>query len=217
MDNFITILDRFECTIEEKKSEFIANITPVKSEEEAQGFIEEIKKIEKGARHNVYAYIIGKNEEIQRYSDDKEPKGTAGLPVLDQLKKANLKNVCIVVTRYFGGTLLGASLLTRTYASAANEVIKKAEKVTIVTAKEFSVEIPYDFYTKQTLFLNEGNFEIYDTSFNDKVLLKLRSKEDETILIDEFTNRTSNKAVISKFKTGLFFEKDDGSLIEYKE
>lgn len=125
---YITINEEKETSIIEKKSEFISHIKRVNSEEEAKTYIEEIRSKYRDARHNCYAYIIGEKEEIQRYSDDKEPQGTAGLPILDVLKKNDLKDVCLIVTRYFGGILLGASGLTRAYAKSASEVVSISKK-----------------------------------------------------------------------------------------
>lgn len=215
MDEFKTIIDKFESTVEEKKSVFIGALTPVKTEEEALAFIDEVRKKQKGARHNVYAYVIGPNEEILRYSDDKEPKGTAGIPVLDVLKKSGLKNVCLVVTRYFGGVLLGASNLTRVYALCASDTVNAAEKVTIIRAAEFSVELSYDIYSKLTVFLQEADINIYDTEFTDRVVLSIRSCKSEELLRNEFRDRTGNKAIISEFNYSLYFRKDNGELIPY--
>lgn len=102
-----TVAREAEITLIEKKSKFIARIKPVQTREEAEGFIEEVRKEHWSATHNVPAYIIGINQEIQKYSDDNEPSGTAGLPVLEVLKAHDLVNTAVVVTRYFGGTLLG--------------------------------------------------------------------------------------------------------------
>lgn len=109
----ITITQPISAELIEKKSRFIAQAAPVDSEKQAQSFLEEIRNKHRGARHNVYAWIIGSNNEVMRSSDDGEPAGTGGKPVLETIKKSSLQNIVLVVTRYFGGILLGAGGLTR--------------------------------------------------------------------------------------------------------
>lgn len=124
-----------------KKSEFIAHAKHISNSEEALKFIDEIKSTHKTARHNVYAYFI--SETAERFSDDGEPKGTAGNPVLEAIKRSDLDNVCVVVTRYFGGILLGASGLLRAYSKAASEVLSKSRKAQYKLCREFTVEVDY--------------------------------------------------------------------------
>ena len=119
LKKYKTILTQAEAEIVEKKSRFIATVRPVKTEEEAKAFIEEMKKKYWNATHNVFAYQIGERNELQRFSDDGEPQGTAGMPVLSVLKGEDIKDTAIVVTRYFGGTLLGTGGLVRAYGHSA--------------------------------------------------------------------------------------------------
>ena len=126
LKKYKTILAQAEAEIVEKKSRFIATVRPVKTEEEARSFIDELKKKYWDATHNVFAYQIGERNEIQRFSDDGEPQGTAGMPVLNVLKGEDVKDAAIVVTRYFGGTLLGTGGLVRAYGKAAKEVLLSA-------------------------------------------------------------------------------------------
>ena len=121
LKKYKTILAQAEAEIVEKKSRFIATVRPVKTEEEAKAFIEEMKKKYWNATHNVFAYQIGERNELQRFSDDGEPQGTAGMPVLSVLKGEDVKDTAIVVTRYFGGTLLGTGGLVRAYGHSAKE------------------------------------------------------------------------------------------------
>ena len=121
LKKYKTILTQAEAEIVEKKSRFIATVRPVKTEEEAKAFIEEMKKKYWNATHNVFAYQIGERNELQRFSDDGEPQGTAGMPVLSVLKGEDIKDTAIVVTRYFGGTLLGTGGLVRAYGHSAKE------------------------------------------------------------------------------------------------
>ena len=138
-----TVAREAEITLIEKKSKFIARIKPVQTREEAEGFIEEVRKEHWSATQNVPAYIIGINQEIQKYSDDNEPSGTAGLPVLEVLKAHDLVNTAVVVTRYFGGTLLGRGGLVRAYGGAAREAVKEAGIVRMVPATKVGITVDY--------------------------------------------------------------------------
>ena len=126
-----------------EKSRFIGYVKPIASEEEAIEFIEEIKKKHKDATHNVPAYVFGKNNEIQRYSDDGEPSGTAGIPVLEIIKKEDLRNVAIVVTRYFGGIKLGVGGLVRAYTRGAKIALNAGKIVVKKPYKELLIKIDY--------------------------------------------------------------------------
>ena len=130
-----------EAEISEKKSRFIAHIAPAQTEEEAQAFIEKIKKQYWDARHNCWAYIIGQNKNIQRYSDDGEPQGTAGIPILEVIKKNDLTDCAVVVTRYFGGILLGAAGLTRAYTKGAVIAINAAGTVEKVLGLRIAIDV----------------------------------------------------------------------------
>ncbi|HHU61876.1 MAG TPA: YigZ family protein [Natronincola sp.] len=138
-----TVAKETEITLIEKKSKFIARIKPVKTVEMAEEFIDKIRKEHWNATHNVPAYIIGMNQEIQKYSDDNEPSGTAGLPMLEILKGNELVNVVVVVTRYFGGTLLGRGGLIRAYGGATREAVKSAGIVKMVPARRTAITVDY--------------------------------------------------------------------------
>lgn len=138
--SYITVKDFGEDRFEEKKSEFIGYAKRVENEEEAKAFINEIKNMHKQARHNCSAYIIGKDMNIQRYSDDGEPQGTAGIPILEVMKKSRVTDCAVVVTRYFGGILLGAGGLTRAYTKGASIAIKSAGVVEKVEGLKLSFE-----------------------------------------------------------------------------
>ena len=142
-NSYKTINQQAQAEIVEKKSRFIANVLPVSSEEEAINFINKIKKQYYDARHNCFAYIIGGNIPIIRFSDDGEPSGTAGKPILDVLLGENLENVVIVVTRYFGGTLLGTGGLVRAYGKSAKEGILLGKIVEMDTYTKFFISVDY--------------------------------------------------------------------------
>lgn len=138
-----TVAREAEITLIEKKSKFIARIKPVQTQEEAEAFLEEVRKEHWNATHNVPAYILGMNQEVQKYSDDNEPSGTAGLPMLEVLKNHEVVNCAVVVTRYFGGTLLGRGGLIRAYGGAVREVLQAAGIVRMVPAQKTAITIDY--------------------------------------------------------------------------
>lgn len=148
----VTLLKSGTATLIEKKSEFIGYACPVMSEDEAIEFVKSIKKKHADARHNVYAYMIGQN--IARYSDDGEPQGTAGIPVLDVIRKSGFTDAVIVVTRYFGGVLLGAGGLVRAYSAAAKMAVDNAEIVTYNSYTVFDLKVNYTDYGKLTVLLS---------------------------------------------------------------
>ena len=127
-----------------KKSRFIANIFHVESEDEALSILERMRKQYWDARHNCYGYIIGKNKELVRFSDDGEPGGTAGKPILEVIKGRDLTDILVVVTRYFGGVLLGTGGLVRAYTDATIEGLSNADLVTVTYMQKLSVEVDYN-------------------------------------------------------------------------
>uniref|UniRef100_UPI0040282D40 IMPACT family protein n=1 Tax=Eubacterium sp. TaxID=142586 RepID=UPI0040282D40 len=131
----------------EKKSKFIGYAKPVKTQEDALEFISKIKSKHWDATHNVYAYVLRENN-IQRYSDDGEPSGTAGVPVLDVMLKESLVDVCVVATRYFGGTLLGAGGLVRAYSHTSKIALEVAGIITMAQCSVMSAEVDYSFYDR---------------------------------------------------------------------
>lgn len=154
----------------EKKSRFIGYCSPVKTEEEALDFINAIKGKHREATHNVYAYIIRENN-IMRYSDDGEPSGTAGMPVLEVLRKEGLTDVAVVVTRYFGGVLLGAGGLVRAYGKSARIGVDAAVRVEKLMCRVYSVKTDYSMYGKLQYVVAEGGYILKDTLFTDSVEL----------------------------------------------
>lgn len=155
----------------EKKSRFIGQLFPAENEDEAKAMLADVRNRNKGARHNVYAWIIGEQDQFTRSSDDGEPAGTGGKPVLESLKKANLHNVVLIVTRYFGGVLLGAGGLTRAYARAAQMAIDQSQKICRTPAKKIVISIDYTFLTKAESILNSLQVQIRDKIFSDKVCI----------------------------------------------
>lgn len=169
---YTTIKDRAEASFIEKKSEFIGYIAPVTTNDEAVAFINEVKAKHRKAKHNVYAYILREGN-TSRYSDDGEPQGTAGIPVLDVLKKRGLTDVCCVVTRYFGGILLGGGGLVRAYSHAVSIAIDSATIMDMCSSYEVSFVTDYTLYGRVSYILPEFGVKLLDTIFEDNVTTKL--------------------------------------------
>lgn len=161
----------------EKKSKFIGYVMPVKTQEEATRFISSIKSKHWDASHNVSAYVLRENN-IQRSSDDGEPSGTAGVPVLDVLLKENLVDVCVVVTRYFGGVLLGAGGLIRAYSHASKLAVSAGGIITMAPCKVLETEVDYSFYEWLNILLNDYSANVENTDFSDVVTVKFSIKSD---------------------------------------
>ena len=161
------------------KSTFIGYTLPVNNEEEALDFIEKIKAKHRDATHNVYAYVLGKDSNIQRFSDDGEPSGTAGIPALEVLKKEDLRNVVVVVTRYFGGIKLGAGGLIRAYTRGAKIGLDAGQIVDMTLHEKLKVKIDYSDYGKIENYLLNGQYLIDDTIYDEAVNLIVAVKFDQ--------------------------------------
>ncbi|MCL2874485.1 MAG: YigZ family protein [Defluviitaleaceae bacterium] len=169
LNSYFTVGQLATAEIIEKKSRFIANIANVRTEEEAQGFLESIRKQYKDAGHNVYAYKVGLTNEIVRCSDDGEPSGTAGKPVLEVIQGNNLRNVIVVVTRYFGGTLLGSGGLVRAYSGAAKEGLLEAEVIERTLRRKWTVTVGYDLSKKFQHEFKKSNYILSDTVYEQDI------------------------------------------------
>lgn len=187
----------------EKKSKFIGYAKPVKTQEEAVDFISKIKSKHWDATHNVYAYVLRENN-IQRYSDDGEPSGTAGVPVLDVMLKESLVDVCVVATRYFGGTLLGAGGLVRAYSHTSKIALEAAEIITMAQCSVMSAEVDYSFYDRLNILLSDFSAVILDTSFSDKVCVEFSVKENIVDLLNAKLIDVSNGKYALKFLRSEF-------------
>ncbi|OJT87131.1 YigZ family protein, partial [Clostridioides difficile] len=197
MSNYRTLHEFGTDEITIEKSVFIGYAKPIKSEEEALEFINEIKKKHKDATHNVWAYTVGKNMNIQRYSDDGEPQGTAGIPTLEVIKKEDLRDVAVVVTRYFGGTKLGAGGLVRAYTKGAKLGLEAGKIIYKVMYQEVKVKIDYTQLGKvQNELMNLGYF-IKDTVYEDNVEIVVYSRlEDVEKLSEKMIDITSGTGKI---------------------
>ena len=196
-----------------EKSRFIGYAKPIKTEEEAIEFVNEIEKKHKDATHNVWAYTLGKSMNIQRYSDDGEPQGTAGIPTLEVIKKEDLRDVVVVVTRYFGGVKLGAGGLVRAYTKGAKVGIDAGKVVSKVLYKDVRIKIDYNQLGKVQNEIMNMNYFIKDTIYEDNVVLVIYSRENEVSdLISKITDITSATADISILDE-FYLSESNGNLI----
>ncbi|MDE6026047.1 MAG: YigZ family protein [Lachnospiraceae bacterium] len=197
-DSYITLIKGGEDEIVEKKSRFIGQIQPVSSEEEAQAFIDSIRKKHYDARHNCFAFSVGSSMPTLRFSDDGEPQGTAGKPILEVINSSGIHNICIVVTRYFGGTLLGTGGLVRAYTEAAKVALLQCETKLIQRLYPVEIKLSYTDMGKVSYILNTKNIDICDTVFADDVAFQIQipvGKKDE--ILNDITEATGARAVIA--------------------
>ncbi|WP_032121892.1 YigZ family protein [Clostridium amazonitimonense] len=204
---YITVKQEAMDEFEERKSLFIGYTKRVETEDDAKAFINVIKSKHKDATHNVYAYIVGQNLEIQRYSDDGEPQGTAGIPILEVIKKSGVTDCVVVVTRYFGGILLGAGGLVRAYTKGASMAIKEAGLVEKVDGLLLRIIIDYDLLGKIQYICNQNQWYIEDTQYTDKVELNIYCELTLRDTIEkQIVEATNGKAIIVKEQEGIFFK-----------
>lgn len=202
--------------ITEKKSRFIATVRPVESEDEAVSFINETKKKYWDARHNCSAFVIGKRQELTRCSDDGEPAGTAGRPMLDVLLKENIHNAAVVVTRYFGGVLLGTGGLVRAYQQATKVGLSASE---IIEKKEGAVLFIRTDYTGigrlQYLFAQE-KITVMDTAYEADVLVKAVIPENDKKRIEKTIIEQTNGTAKLEWGDEVTFAEYDGEVLLFK-
>ena len=170
---YYTILNQGKGKLEEKKSVFLSYAKRVFTEEEAKEYINEIKVFNKTARHNVYAYILGEKMNVQRYSDDGEPQGTGGMPVLEVIKKNEITDVVVVVTRYFGGVLLGVGGLTRAYCRAASLCIDESEIVERIMGIRLEIIVSYELLGKLQYLFAQKNWHIENIEYTEKIKVSI--------------------------------------------
>ena len=198
---FRTIKENGQVQEEIKKSRFICHAKRVYSEEEARDFITAIKKEHYKATHNCSAFIIGERSEIKRTSDDGEPSGTAGVPMLGVLENHNLTNICVVVTRYFGGIKLGAGGLIRAYAGSVALAVKEIGIIEIKEQAGIAIQLSYTQYQEYSNFLKEHNLMELETNFTDQV--------DTMIYVDK-EEKENIKAALVEFFNGKVTLTDQG-------
>lgn len=194
-DSYVNLIKGGTGEIVEKKSRFIGYIEPAATEEEAYAFIEKIKKKHYDARHNCFAFSIGNSQPLLRFSDDGEPQGTAGKPILEVINNSGIHNICIVVTRYFGGTLLGTGGLVRAYTEAAKEALKSCETRLIRLLTPVNIRTNYTDMGKITYILANNGVDTSDTVFEADVLIRVQIPSDiaKKVLL-EITEATGARA-----------------------
>ena len=177
------------------KSRFIGYAAPCQSEEEALAFLKQIREKHKDATHNCYAYIIGRNMGIMRYNDDGEPGGTAGMPIIETMKKVGVTDCCVVVTRYFGGILLGAGGLVRAYRKGCVVALNAAQVVNMIPSTRFLMEVPYPMWDKVRYAMEDMPLQMEDTAFSTAVeaTVLVRTEDLESVQM-KLTQVTDAKA-----------------------
>lgn len=182
MKEYLTIRHKSNTEFTEKRSRFIGAAFPVTTKEEAEAIISETKSKYWDAKHNVYAYILREGN-IKRFTDDGEPQGTAGMPVLDVIDKKGLVDVLVIVTRYFGGILLGTGGLVHAYSHSASLAVDEAEIISMTPVTECEIVCDYSFYGTIQAFLNNNGCKEIESEFEDNVKLNFCVKSD---IIDRF-------------------------------
>lgn len=201
---YTTIESEAVAEFEEKKSIFIGHALPVKTEEEAAAFIKELKNKYRDATHNVFAYVLGDGT-VQRYSDDGEPQGTAGMPVLDVIRKNGCTDTAIVVTRYFGGTLLGAGGLVRAYSHAAKLALEKAHVITYEKYTVLRLVCTYSDYGKYTAETEKFGLINDGVDFAENVTMNLAVKNSRLAEFEKLISDSSNGKLVPE-KVGERFD-----------
>ena len=217
LSQYKTVYSGGEAEIIEKKSRFIATVRPVKTEEEAIAFIESMKKKYWNATHNCSAYVIGDHFQIQRCSDDGEPSGTAGKPMLDVLLGEQIHDVVVVVTRYFGGTLLGTGGLVRAYSNSTKEGLLASKVITKMHGQKLSIQTDYTGLGKIQYILGQRGLTILDSVYTDKVdIYVLLPEEEIKQIMAEITEGTNGQAVMELLEE-CYFAKIDGEMEIFEE
>ena len=200
-EQYKTVYEGGEGELVEKKSRFIATVRPVKTEEEANQFVEEMRKKYWDATHNCWAFILGERQEFKRCSDDGEPSQTAGKPMMDVLTGADLTDVAVVVTRYFGGTLLGTGGLVRAYSGAVQEGLKNSTVITKYLGVKLSVTTDYNGVGKLQYLFGQKEIPILSAEYTDKVVF--------TVLVESSRIQEIKKAITEATSATAQMEESD--------
>jgi len=196
MESYRTIQGDAQAELVEKKSRFIAQLRHVETEQDALDFLAEVRSAHPKARHNVYAYVLREDNRV-RYSDDGEPQKTAGLPTLSVLQHAQLTDVACVVTRYFGGTLLGTGGLVRAYTQSTQDAVAAAQVVQFIPCRDLLVELDYPQYDSVSNWLAQRNLQVVDAQFTSNVMVTVRAlSEQADDLAAELLDFTQGRASI---------------------
>ena len=202
-----------EDEIVEKKSRFIATVIPAETEEEALSFIESMRKKYWNATHNCFAYVIGERNQLQRCSDDGEPSGTAGRPMLDVLLGEEIHNIAVVVTRYFGGTLLGTGGLVRAYSSATQAGIRASKIITKMKGYCLTIKTDYTGLGKIQYILGQRGIKILDSIYTENVQLDVLLPEDEVKSVMAEITEGTNARAMQELGDECWFAEIDGEMM----
>lgn len=202
--DYKTIAERCEARFIEKKSEFIGYLAPVETEEQAVEFINEIRAMHRKATHNCYAYILRENS-AARHSDDGEPSGTAGVPIYEVLRKEELTDVVCVVTRYFGGVLLGAGGLVRAYTRSAKDAVDAARIKIMALAEQLELSVDYSLYGRLPQIFAEHDVRVLSEEFADHVAITLNVRDElSDKLKDKLIDSCNGKIVVESKQKDWF-------------
>ncbi|WCL58086.1 YigZ family protein [Bacillus safensis] len=217
LNRYLTVKSRGEHEIVIEKSRFICHIQRAVSEEEAQAFIQSIKKQHWNATHNCSAYLIGEHDLIQKANDDGEPSGTAGVPMLEVLKKRKLKDTVVVVTRYFGGIKLGAGGLIRAYGKSVSEAINHVGMVERCLMRTMHTTIDYTWLGKVENELRASSFQLKEIHYAEDVIFETYVEETQTEQFIEWMTDLTNGKSVTKEGELIYLEKDIGPIKETDE
>ena len=217
LNRYLTVKSRGEHEIVIEKSRFICHIQRAVTEEEAQAFIQSIKKQHWNATHNCSAYLIGEHDLIQKANDDGEPSGTAGVPMLEVLKKRKLKDTVVVVTRYFGGIKLGAGGLIRAYGKSVSEAINHVGMVERCLMRTMHTTIDYTWLGKVENELRASSFQLKDIHYAEDVIFETYVEETQTEQFLEWMTELTNGKSVTKEGELIYLEKDVGPIKETDE
>lgn len=205
--DYQTVYQGASAEIVEKKSRFIADVFPVSTEEEALEILERTKKKYWDARHHCWAYVIGEQQVQERFSDDGEPSGTAGKPILEVIRGKKLHNVLVIVTRYFGGTLLGTGGLVRAYTKASAEGLAFSTIITRITGFKLKIETDYTGIGKIQYLLGQRGISVHESEYTDKVKITVLIPEaEEKSLINAVVEAVNGRVVIEREAECCFAE-----------
>lgn len=213
LERYKTVYQGKSGEIIEKKSRFIATVRLVENEEEALSFIEEMKKKYWNATHNCFAYVIGEHRETVRCSDDGEPSGTAGKPMLDVLLGEEMYNTAVVVTRYFGGTLLGTGGLVRAYSKAVQEGLAQSSIIVKQYGAILKIETDYNGLGKIQYLIGERKIPVLDSEYTDKVQIRIILPEEETDRFVRELTEATNGRVKTEIIEKLYYALLDGQVL----
>lgn len=203
MFEYMTIEAASTAQYEEKHSKFIATAYPCGSEEEATNILSQVKSEYWDAKHNVYAYVL--KDGTARFSDDGEPHGTAGKPILDVIMGSEVRDVIIIVTRYFGGILLGTGGLVRAYSKSAADALKCAQRLKMCKCAEYATVCDYTYHTRLVSLINESGGTITDTVFADKVTVNFMLREQECEAFNKKLCESFSSRLTATLKKTLLF------------